>query len=177
MYGLRNQHNTSHSKVHGANMGPTWVLSAPRWTPCWPHEPCNQGQYHLILPVMSLFGTHSSSLVSTVYTTKYLHIFVLLVLFSFLFGDHSLHVIHLLISFRVAPLALRHLYDHSSARIYYILLDWNNFSHTEVQLIIETRQHPIFNFSHELHCRQVNMDKSSTNLQSCYMFDKNQDGI
>ena len=27
------------SKVHGANMGPTWVLSAP----CWPHEPCYQG--------------------------------------------------------------------------------------------------------------------------------------
>ena len=28
------------NKVHGANMGPTWVLSAPRWAPCWPHEPC-----------------------------------------------------------------------------------------------------------------------------------------
>ena len=27
------------SKVHGSNMGPTWVLSAP----CWPHEPCYQG--------------------------------------------------------------------------------------------------------------------------------------
>ena len=24
------------SKVHGANMGPNWVLSAP----CGPHEPC-----------------------------------------------------------------------------------------------------------------------------------------
>ena len=31
------------SKVHGANMGPTWVLSAPWWTPWWPHEPCYQG--------------------------------------------------------------------------------------------------------------------------------------
>ena len=29
------------SKVHGANMGPTWVLSAP----CGPHEPCYQGCY------------------------------------------------------------------------------------------------------------------------------------
>ena len=29
------------SKVHGANMGPTWVLSVP-W---WPHEPCYQGKY------------------------------------------------------------------------------------------------------------------------------------
>ena len=26
------------SKVHGANMGPTWVLSAPDGLPCWPHE-------------------------------------------------------------------------------------------------------------------------------------------
>ena len=32
------------SKVHGANMGPTWVLSdGPRWTQCWPQEPCYQG--------------------------------------------------------------------------------------------------------------------------------------
>ena len=27
--------------VHGANMGPTWALSAP----CWPHEPCYQGTF------------------------------------------------------------------------------------------------------------------------------------
>ena len=27
------------SKIHGANMGSTWVLSAP----CWPHKPCYQG--------------------------------------------------------------------------------------------------------------------------------------
>ena len=27
------------NKVHAANMGPTWVLSAP----CWPHESCYQG--------------------------------------------------------------------------------------------------------------------------------------
>ena len=26
------------NKVHGANMGPTWVLSAPDGLPCWPHE-------------------------------------------------------------------------------------------------------------------------------------------
>ena len=31
------------SKVHGANMGPTWVLSAPDGPKCWPHEPCYQG--------------------------------------------------------------------------------------------------------------------------------------
>ena len=27
------------SKVHVANIGPTWVL----WAPCWPHEPCYLG--------------------------------------------------------------------------------------------------------------------------------------
>ena len=32
------------SKVHGVNMGPTWVLSAPDGSPCWPHEPCYQGR-------------------------------------------------------------------------------------------------------------------------------------
>ena len=60
--------NTPDSKVHAANMGPTWVLSAPdgphvglvnqgswgkhgahlgpvgpRWAPCWPREPYYQG--------------------------------------------------------------------------------------------------------------------------------------
>ena len=34
------QINIPDSKVHGANMGPTWVLLAPDGTPCWPHEPC-----------------------------------------------------------------------------------------------------------------------------------------
>ena len=24
-------------------MGPTWILSAPRWAPCWPHDLCYQG--------------------------------------------------------------------------------------------------------------------------------------
>ena len=33
--------NIPDSKVYGANMGPTWVLSAP--DACWPHEPCYQG--------------------------------------------------------------------------------------------------------------------------------------
>ena len=28
------------SKVHGANMGPTWVPVGPRWAPCRPREPC-----------------------------------------------------------------------------------------------------------------------------------------
>ena len=31
------------SKIHGTNMGPTWVLSAP----CWLHEPCYQGCFML----------------------------------------------------------------------------------------------------------------------------------
>ena len=34
------------SKVHGANMWPTWVHLGPvgpRWAPCWPHEPSYQG--------------------------------------------------------------------------------------------------------------------------------------
>ena len=35
--------NTPDSKAHGANMGPTWVLSAP----CWPHEPCYLGLHAL----------------------------------------------------------------------------------------------------------------------------------
>ena len=61
--------NIPDSKVHGTNMGPTWVLSAPngphvgpmnlswdqhgahlgpvgpRWAPCRPHEPCYLGFY------------------------------------------------------------------------------------------------------------------------------------
>ena len=31
------------SKVHGANMGPIWGPSGPRWAPCWPHELCYLG--------------------------------------------------------------------------------------------------------------------------------------
>ena len=32
--------NKRTSRVHGANMGTTWVLNVgPRWAPCWPHEP------------------------------------------------------------------------------------------------------------------------------------------
>ena len=38
--------NNPNSKVHGANMGPTWV--GPKWAPCWPHEPCYQGPFFLI---------------------------------------------------------------------------------------------------------------------------------
>ena len=33
--------NFQNINFHGANMGPTWVLSAP----CWPHEPCYQGSF------------------------------------------------------------------------------------------------------------------------------------
>ena len=32
------------SKVHGANMGPTWVLSSPGGPHCWPHGPYYLGQ-------------------------------------------------------------------------------------------------------------------------------------
>ena len=39
----RSTHNVADSKTHGANMGPTWVLSAPDGAPRWPHEPCYQG--------------------------------------------------------------------------------------------------------------------------------------
>ena len=35
-----NHTNGPDNKVHGANMGPTWVLSAPGWDPCCPCEPC-----------------------------------------------------------------------------------------------------------------------------------------
>ena len=40
--GFGDNSNTD-SKVHGANMGPTWVLSAPYG----PHEPCYQGMHVL----------------------------------------------------------------------------------------------------------------------------------
>ena len=46
------QHNPD-SKVHGANMGPTWVLSAPRWASCWPHDSCCQGKQTFSLPSFS----------------------------------------------------------------------------------------------------------------------------
>ena len=36
---IQSARSSPHSKVYGANMGPTSVLSAP-W---WPHEPCDQG--------------------------------------------------------------------------------------------------------------------------------------
>ena len=41
------RHGCAHpdSKAHEANMGPTWVLSAPER--CWPHEPCYQGSASL----------------------------------------------------------------------------------------------------------------------------------
>ena len=41
---VRNQYLDS--KVHGANMGPTWGPTGPRWAPCWPLEPCYLGMYH-----------------------------------------------------------------------------------------------------------------------------------
>ena len=40
------------SKVHGANMGPTWA-------PCWPHEPCYQGWW--IDPVGPMKQNHHAT--------------------------------------------------------------------------------------------------------------------
>ena len=64
------------------------------------------------------FTEQSKSMPFVEVLSIYFHIFVLFVLFSFLFCDHILYVIHLFISFRVALLALRRLYDHSNARFY-----------------------------------------------------------
>ena len=36
-------HKDPYSKVHGTNMGTTWVLSAPDGAHVGPHEPCYQG--------------------------------------------------------------------------------------------------------------------------------------
>ena len=44
-YILNKWNHSPGSKVHGANMGPIWVLSAPGWSPCRPYEPCYQGPY------------------------------------------------------------------------------------------------------------------------------------
>ena len=38
------------SKVHGAHLGPV----SPRWAPCWPHEPCYQGNICSDIPVHHL---------------------------------------------------------------------------------------------------------------------------
>ena len=44
-------------KVQGANMGPTWVLSAPDGPPCWPHEPCYQDRSRIagLVPLPAWF--------------------------------------------------------------------------------------------------------------------------
>ena len=44
------------SNVHGANMGPTWVLSASDGPHVGPHEPCYQGwvQYDMALHITQL---------------------------------------------------------------------------------------------------------------------------
>ena len=46
------------SKIHGANMGPSWVRSAPDG----PHEPCYQGSYdpvHLGVVALKTLGLNS----------------------------------------------------------------------------------------------------------------------
>ena len=40
--------NYPDSKVHGADMGPTWVLSAPDGPHIGPNEPCYRGSYYCI---------------------------------------------------------------------------------------------------------------------------------
>ena len=51
------------STVHGANMGPTWVLSAPDVVPCGLHEPCYQGR-HACIPChkLSIYNNDSTTL-------------------------------------------------------------------------------------------------------------------
>ena len=44
------------SKVHGANMGPTWLLSAPDG----PHVPCHQGVKNNVLIIDLLLQPHTS---------------------------------------------------------------------------------------------------------------------
>ena len=59
--GLRSQWMMSTfpgSKVHVANMGPTWVL----WAPVWPHEPCYQGCDALLASPVTDLGTEVMSL-------------------------------------------------------------------------------------------------------------------
>ena len=46
------------SNVHGANMGPTWVLSA-QMGPCLPHEPCCLGRIHARVTVFCLHVLYS----------------------------------------------------------------------------------------------------------------------
>ena len=42
------------SNVHGANMG----LTGPRLAPCWPHVPCYQGYYIIILHYVIMVGLY-----------------------------------------------------------------------------------------------------------------------
>ena len=44
---------SQNSKVHGANMGPIWGPTGPRWAPCWPHELCFKGHHSLGMIVSS----------------------------------------------------------------------------------------------------------------------------
>ena len=127
-------------------------------------------QCHLILPVMVLFGTHSSSQVSTVYPMICLYCFpfsfVIIFLMWFTYSYHS---------------GLLHWHWHNciiTPVSGYIMF----FGCKQLLISSGTVDNRIYaasniNLSNELHCRSVNMDKSSTNLQSCYMFCKNHDGI
>ena len=53
------------SKVHGANMGPTWVLSAPDWPHIGPMNHAFRGATHF-----SLFCVAMSSIVMTEATSS-----------------------------------------------------------------------------------------------------------
>ena len=51
-------------------MGHTWVLSAPRWAPCWPHEPCYQGSHEirtLPSPCCALLWLRSKSVYQSIW--------------------------------------------------------------------------------------------------------------
>ena len=83
--------NNPYSKVHGANMGAAWVLSAPaRWAPCWPHQPCYQGSYH---PVWH-----------TLYPTKMNKVLMRFVLLCAYDESMWIHAIYLPVLFKVTLL-------------------------------------------------------------------------
>ena len=52
-------HGIPDSKVHGANIGLTWVLSAPGVPHVWPNELCSQGCYQHRTVLCATNGSHS----------------------------------------------------------------------------------------------------------------------
>ena len=56
------------SKVHGAQLGPTWVLTAPRWVLCRTHELCYLGPYVVSVSKIICSGVHRFGVQSNNYT-------------------------------------------------------------------------------------------------------------